>query len=200
MKFFYLELGSLESALCMCGSSFSQRSGQSLAFSPSGFLFTGKLPHCLAALWPHTPSSGSLGKADGKVSVRVWSSRATLWLWPAFKAKLKNWETQQVLDCSSKLRVLFIKLPAFVHSPEPSGCYFCLEFITVIGERVGGFRVHSFLLEEEPSSLILNTISNILAFNAIILLFALFSPPVLHFVFLFSWLLWVLVFYSISPV
>lgn len=106
-----------------------------------------------------------LGKADGKVSVRVWSSRAMLWLWPAFKAKLKNRETQQVLDCSSKLRVLFIKLPAFVHSPEPSVCYFCLESVTVIGERVGGFRVHSFLLEEEPSSLILNTISNILAFK-----------------------------------
>lgn len=35
----------------------------------------------------------------------------------------------------------------------------------------------------------LNTITNILAFNALILLFALFFPPVLYFVIFFSWFL-----------
>lgn len=89
--------------------------------------------------------------------------------------KLKSWETQQVWILFLQVYIPLQNLPAFVHSPEPSGCHF-LSRVFVINERTGGLRVYSFLLEEEPSSFILNTISNIFIFHAVILLFASLFP------------------------
>lgn len=76
-------------------------------------------------------------------------------------------------------------LPAFVYFSEPQLLIFCLELVIFISGCVGRLVVYSVLLEEEPSSSILNAISNIFTFNAVILLFAsLFSTCYMFCIFL----------------
>lgn len=127
------QLVSVESALCMCDSRFRQIFGQSLEFSLSGSHFARILISLSSN--PCCPKLCLL-RQDWWWAIRVWSSHAAMTM-ACSQRKLKSWETQQMWTLFLQVYIPLQNLPAFVHSPEPSGCHF-LSRVFVISERAGG--------------------------------------------------------------